>query len=80
MIDYCRAVGNKSAIKRIGFLAELFSKPGMKQFVDFAKKNRSSNYDLFDIYGSNKGKHIAEWNLKLNKPKSDIINIANSLY
>jgi predicted transcriptional regulator of viral defense system len=80
MIEYCITVGNNAATKRIGFLAELFEKPGMKQFVKFAKTHKSKNYDLFDTYGHNEGKHIAEWNLKLNMHKQDIIDIANSAY
>jgi predicted transcriptional regulator of viral defense system len=80
LIDYCLAIGNKAAIKRMGFLAELFEKEGMKQFIEFAKKSKSKNYDLFDVYGSDKGRHLAEWNLKLNISEKEIADIANSIY
>lgn len=80
MIDYSQKVGNKAAMKRMGFLAELLQKRGMKGFIDFAKKQKSKNYDLFDVYGENEGVHIAEWRLKLNMEKTEIIDIANSAY
>ncbi len=80
MIEYAKAVGNKASIKRMGFLAELFEKKGMKGFIDFAKKQKSKNYDLFDIYGYNEGKFNAEWRLRLNINDDDLLDIANSIY
>lgn len=80
MIEYCMAVANKAALKRMGFLAELLDKNGMKRFVEFAKKQKSKNYDLFDTMGNNEGIHIADWRLKLNMEKDEIIDIANSIY
>lgn len=80
LITYSEAVGNKAAVKRMGFLAELFKKKGMKQFIKFAHKYKSKNYDLFDIQGYDEGSHTADWNLKLNMERNEIIDIAKSIY
>jgi predicted transcriptional regulator of viral defense system len=80
LIEYSTAVGNKAAVKRMGFLAELLQKNGMNQFIRFAKKFSSDNYDLFDKQGYDEGYHIADWKLKMNMEKSEIIDIANSIY
>jgi len=80
LIEYSTAVGNKAAVKRMGFLAELLNKNGMKQFIQFAKKFSSDNYDLFDKQGYDEGHHIADWKLKMNMEKSEIIDIAKSIY
>ena len=80
MIDYSIAVNNKAVIKRIGYLAELFNKKGFKQYISFAKKQKSKNYDLFDIYGLNEGKHNADWRLRLNMTNEELTEIANSIY
>lgn len=80
LIEYSTAVGNKAAVKRMGFLAELLEKKGMKQFIRFAKKFGSDNYDLFDKQGYDEGYYIADWKLKMNMEKSEIIDIAKSIY
>lgn len=80
LINYSEAVANKAAVKRMGFLAELLEKKGMKQFIKFAKKYKSDNYDLFDKQGYDEGVHISDWKLKLNMEKAEIIDIANSIY
>jgi len=80
MINYLEAINNKAVIKRIGYLVELFDKKGFKQLIKYAKKQKSKNYDLLDIYGSNEGKYNTEWRLKLNIDKEDLLEIANSIY
>jgi len=80
MIGYLQAVNNRAATKRIGYLAELFDKKGFKQLIKFAKKQKSKNYDLLDIYGLDEGKYNSEWRLKLNITEDDLLEIANSIY
>jgi len=80
MIGYLQAVNNRAATKRIGYLAELFDKKGFKQLIKFAKKQKSKNYDLLDIYGLDEGNYNAEWRLKLNITEDDLLEIANSIY
>ena len=80
MITYAELVNNRAAIKRMGYLAEILNKTGFKQFVAYAKKQKSKNYDLFDIYGDRVGKFNVEWRLILNIDENDLVDIANSIY
>ncbi|RLD58306.1 MAG: hypothetical protein DRJ01_12730 [Bacteroidetes bacterium] len=80
MIKYLEIINNKAIAKRIGYLAELFNKTGFKQLIEYAKKQKSKNYDLFDIYGYKEGKYNREWRLILNIEKEDLLDIANSIY
>jgi len=80
MIEYLSVVNNKAITKRIGYLAELFNKTGFKQFIKYAKKQKSKNYDLFDIYGYKEGNYNKEWHLILNINNKDLLDIANSIY
>ena len=80
MIKYLETTNNKAIIKRIGYLAELFNKTGFKQLIKYAKKQKSKNYDLFDVYGYEEGKYNANWRLRLNITDEDLLDIANSIY
>jgi len=80
MINYAKAINNKAAIKRIAYLSELFNKNELKSFIEYAKKERTKNYDLLDVFGYNEGQYISEWNIRLNINEQDIIDIANSIY
>ena len=80
MIEYSQSINNRAAIKRMGFICELLNKKGMKTFVRFAKGFVNHTYNLFDPLGPIRGKHDAEWRLRLNISKSDIHGITNKLY
>jgi len=80
MIDYCRVVNNIAATKRMGFLAELFEKKGLKSFIDFAKEQIKDAYNPFDPHGSYSGSFNAEWRLKLNITKDELLDITNKQY
>lgn len=80
MIDYSMAIGNSAATKRLGFLAELFAKKELKNFIKIAKEQKSKNFDLLDVFGNKQGKYISDWNLRLNIEEQEIIEIANSIY
>lgn len=80
MMNYCNIVNNIAAIKRMGYLAELFEKKGLKSFIRYAKSQIKDAYNPFDPYGSDSGSFNAEWKLKLNIPKEKLFGIANKQY
>jgi predicted transcriptional regulator of viral defense system len=80
MINYCRQVGNTAATKRIGFLVELFEKPSMDKFIDFAKEQINDKYNLFDPQRTEKGEFVASWKLRLNISKEDLLNLSDKQY
>lgn len=80
MIEYCRAVNNLAAIKRMGYLAELLDKKGMKPFIRFAKGQLTQTYNLLDPLGADDGKYLSEWKLKLNISEEEIMDIVNKQY
>ena len=80
LIAYCTAINNISTTKRMGFLAELLEKKGLKAFVKYAKQQVNLKYNVFDPAGTNKGEFINEWRLRLNISKNEIIDICNKQY
>lgn len=80
MIDYCNAINNIAATKRMGFLAELFEKKGLKSFIRFAKNQIRDAYNPIDPQGLDSGTFNAEWKLKLNISKEKLLDIANKQY
>lgn len=80
MIRYCKAVGNTAVTKRIGFLAELFGKEELKGFIDFAKQQTNEKYNLIDPHGSEKGEFLAEWKLRLNISRDELLNLSDKQY
>lgn len=80
MIAYCEAVNNISAIKRMGYLSELFKKEKFESFIAYALTKVNERYSLFDAAGRNEGAHINKWRLRLNISEQNILAIANNLY
>jgi predicted transcriptional regulator of viral defense system len=80
MINYCESVGNAAAMKRMGFLVELFEKPSMGKFIDFAKEQINGKYNLFDPQGTEKGEFIVGWKLRLNISKDELLNLSDKQY
>jgi len=80
LIEACQSIQNISVTKRLGFLAELLEKKKLKQFITFAKKQVNEKYNLFDPQGSNTGKFINDWRLRLNITQEEIQNICNKAY
>ena len=76
MINYCNAINNIAATKRIGFLSELFKKKGLKSFISFAKSQIKDAYNPVDPQGSDSGSFNAEWRLRLNISKEELLDIA----
>ncbi|MBA3665820.1 MAG: hypothetical protein H0W61_16685 [Bacteroidetes bacterium] len=80
MIKYCEAIHNIAATKRMGFLAELLNKKGLKTFVRFAQTQINEAYNLFDAQGADKGEFVNEWRLRLNINREEILDICNKVY
>jgi len=80
LTNYCKAVNNIAATKRLGFLAELLDKKGLKSFVRFAKEQVKDSYNPFDPKGSDSGSFNAQWKLRMNISKEEILDIANKQY
>jgi predicted transcriptional regulator of viral defense system len=80
LMDYSSAVDNIAAIKRLGFLAELFEKRNLSSFVRFAKSKVNRSYNLFDTFGENSGKPNNDWYLRMNLSKENILGIAQNQY
>jgi len=80
LIEYCEAIHNIATTKRMGFLAELLNKKGLKPFVRFAKEKVNTKYNLFDTQGTEKGEFVNEWRLRLNISREEILDICNKVY
>jgi predicted transcriptional regulator of viral defense system len=80
LIEYCQAVNNIAVTKRIGYLVELLQITGMELFIDFAKKQVNNRYNLFDPQGLEEGEFVAEWRLRLNISREELLDISNKQY
>jgi predicted transcriptional regulator of viral defense system len=80
LIDYCIAIGNKSATKRMGLLAEMLKPQQLKSFIEFAKKEVNKKYNVFDPAGLDEGEFVNAWRLRLNISREDILNIVSKQY
>lgn len=80
MIDYCTAINNISTTKRMGFLAELLEKRGLKAFIKYAKQQINRKYNVFDPAGTDKGEFVNDWRLRLNISRDEIMDICNKQY
>jgi len=80
MIEYCEAVNNISATKRLGFLSELLNKKGLQAFIKYAKLSVNKKYNLIDSAGNDSGEFISGWRLRLNVSRDEIMNLSKELY
>jgi predicted transcriptional regulator of viral defense system len=80
MITCCTAIDNIAATKRMGFLAELLDKKGLKNFIRYAKQQINKKYNVFDPAGTDKGEFVNEWRLRLNISRDEILDICNKQY
>jgi predicted transcriptional regulator of viral defense system len=80
MIEYCRAVNNGAATKRMGYLAELLGMKGMTAFIRFAKSLVKQAYNPLDPIGADAGKFNAAWRLRLNITEAEIMDMTNKQY
>jgi len=80
MIAYCKATNNTAVIKRLGYLCIFFERLALQNFIDFAKKQVNSKYNLIDPQGNEAGDFISDWKLRLNISKEQLKDIANKQY
>jgi predicted transcriptional regulator of viral defense system len=80
LIEYSEKFGNKSVIKRLGFLAELLKGKELQPFVDFALNQVNARYVRFDVLGIEKGEFNNRWKLRMNLSAEDILNIVQTPY
>ncbi len=79
MINYCNVIGNMAAAKRMGFLAELMNKQGLKAFITYARQKVNAKYNLFDPLGPDKGEFDNAWKLRFNISKEKLSQIFNKI-
>jgi predicted transcriptional regulator of viral defense system len=72
LTDYCEAINNIAATKRLGFLAELMEKQGMEDFVRYARTKINRTCNLLNPFGHADGELAGNWNLRLNITKETI--------
>lgn len=80
MIKYAEAVNNISVTKRLGFLSELLKKKGMKEFIKYAKTKVNKKYTLIDSAGEDTGEFVADWRIRLNVSRDEIMNLSKEIY
>ena len=80
MIEYAEAINNISAIKRMGFLSELLKKKRMKEFSNYAKTKVNKKYTLIDSAGEDNGEFVADWRVRLNVSRDEIMNLSKEIY
>lgn len=73
LIQYAKQVNNVAAMKRMGYLAEIFDLP-LKDFIDFAKNKVTKTISLFDNAQTDMGTYITDWGLRMNIEKEDILS------
>ena len=72
---YCKAFNKTAITKRMAYLTELFGKPGMDDFIDYALSVRNNNYDPFWHYQDAKGRTNERWRLIINIEENEILNM-----
>lgn len=80
LIKYCKAINNKAATKRMGWLAEMTKPDTLQSFIAFAKREVNPKYNLFDPVGGEEGEFVNQWRLRLNIDRRQIKNIIDKPY
>lgn len=80
MIAACEAIHNIAATKRMGYLASLFEKKELTDFIQYAEKQTNEKYNLFDPAGEEGGEFVNSWKLRLNITEEDILGIIDKQY
>lgn len=80
LIQYCKAIGNISVVKRLAFLTEFLQKPKMTRFLKYAQGVVNPRYILLDPFGEEKGAFNNKWKLRLNITEEELLDICNKQY
>lgn len=74
LMEYAKAVNNRAAIKRMGFIAQNFNLP-LFDFIEFAKSKVTKTISLLDNNLADEGTYVTEWGLRLNLTFEDLMEI-----
>ena len=80
LIRYARLYQHIALIKRMGYLAELFHRDSLSEFINFALSMVNEKYTLFEPGGPDKGPFNKEWRLRMNMTEEVISDIVKSPY
>lgn len=80
LIEYCTAINNIAATKRLAFVIDVLDLPNMEAFLVFAQTRIRKKYNKFDPFGKEEGAFDNKWKLRLNIPKEDILAILEKTY
>lgn len=78
--EYGLRLGNIAVLKRMAFLSELFEIDGFMQFQNAVQKVLNKRYSLIDPMGEDNGEFVVKWRVRLNVPKSNLLQIINKMY
>ena len=76
LIKYCQHLKNGAAVKRLGYLLELFNIPNCEKFKAFALANLVKGYALLDPKSEISGKYMNKWGIRLNIPEEQLKSMA----
>lgn len=74
LIEYAEAVNNIAAIKRMGYLAELFGLT-LERFITYANSKVTKTIDLLDNNSPDEGIYSTNWGLRLNIEKENLLGM-----
>lgn len=80
LLKYAVQMNNRSVIKRMGYLSELFGIKGLEKFTEKARTLVNERYSLLDPMGENQGKFDTRWRLRINLPEAKLLEITSKMY
>jgi len=78
LIDACRSINNIAVTKRLGYLVELYQKPGMQGFIKYALSCVNKKFSLLDPSGLIEGGFNSRWRLRLNIPEEQLLAMSEN--
>lgn len=78
--EYGLRMGNFAVLKRMAFLSGFFEMEGFRQFQNAVKKVLNKKYTLIDPMGEDTGEFVAEWKIRLNISRNNLLQIINKMY
>lgn len=70
--SYIERMGNRTLLKRIGYLCEVLRLPGLGQFVEHWRKRLSEGFSLLDPSLPECGSYNTRWRLRLNIAEDEL--------
>lgn len=80
LIEYCNAIHNIAAIKRMAVITDITEKKGLSIFLQFAKRKVNAKYNLFDPFGQDRGVFNNKWKVRMNISEDRIRRLCESEY